>query len=139
MDKAKDLAEEPTAGTENAASSGVGLESEYQHAHTMNAENKAADIGTTQGYADPQSVQIPSSPGVVQTLDQPKSNRQDESNKSQPHNENIAKKGSGTEDKPNPKKAKQRLRKGKWTVSITCIYLYKYDLKHSLTNAFFLD
>ena len=58
-------------------------------------------------------------------MDPSKSYQQDESNKSQPHLQKNTKKGSTTEVDPKPKKAKQRLRKGKWTVSFTLACMIK--------------
>lgn len=117
MDKAKDQVQEASNENQNAASSAIGSGSQHPHVPVVNTENKAAHIGTAQRCPDQQSVQNNASSEVATTLDPSKSNQQDESNKSQPHLQNNTKKGSTTEVDPNPKKAKQRLRKGKWTVS----------------------
>ncbi len=134
MDKAKDQVQEATKINQNAASSAIGSESQHHHEPVVNAENEAAHIGTTQRYPNQQSVQNNSSSEVATTLDPSKSYQQDESNKSQPHLQKNTKKGSTTEVDPKPKKAKQRLRKGKWTVSFTLACMIKEVILNNLSS-----
>ena len=134
MDKAKDQVQEATKENQNGASSAIGSESQHRHEPVLNAENKAAHIGSTPRYPNQQSVQNNPSSDIATSLDPSNSHQQDESNKSQPQLQNNTKKGSTTEVDPNLKKAKQRLRKGKWTVSITLACMIKEVILNTLSS-----
>lgn len=110
MDKAKDLVQVATKANHNPASNGIDLDAS-QHCPssvTVSESKPSVHISSNQRRTDEVSVQNNASSEAT--------NEQKETNKSQYHRQNV-KKGSAAEVDPKTKKAKPRLRKGKWTVS----------------------
>lgn len=119
MDKATDLVQAATKETQNATSLGMGLESQQSHLSVTNVESKAAQISTTKRCPNRLSIQNNgASSEVVAAVDPSQNYQQQEIKNSQSQRQNGTQVPTG-EAESNPKKTRQRLRKGKWTVSVT--------------------
>jgi len=113
MDKIKDPVQGATKETQNTPSLGTGLESQHSCLSATNVQSKAAQITTTKRCPSVQNNGASSE--VVTAVDPSKNNQQQEikHSKSQRHNGTQVPAG---EAESNPKKTRQRLRKGKWTI-----------------------
>ncbi len=127
MDKPKEMVHEAVTGTQNTTSNQIELETQKL---PLNAESNPSQIASNPTCTDQPNVQQNNnrnnnSSKKVAKSSPTKTKKQDEGNKQQSHQES-AKEASASEVDAKPKKAKQRLRKGKWTVSVHA--LMKIDL-----------
>ena len=126
-----------TMETQNANSNvnvnGIGIGIELQHNYvapdiakkSLDIENKAAPITATQRHCDPYSYSVQNneiSSESTAALDTSKTNRRQENTIVQSHPQNDTSVPAATVA-ANPKTARQRLRKGKWTVRVTRAYM----------------
>jgi len=113
MDKIKDPVQGATKETQNTPSLGTGLESQHSCLSATNVQSKAAQITTTKRCPSVQNNGASSE--VVTAVDPSKNNQQQEIKHSQSQRQNGTQVPAG-EAESNPKKTRQRLRKGKWTI-----------------------
>ncbi len=124
MDKQQDLVQEAVKEQHNTTSNELDLEPQKL---PLNAESKPTQIASNEICTEQPNVQnnnkTPSSE-IISKSDLTESKKLNVDNKSQAPQES-AKETSAPEVQPKSKKAKQRLRKGKWTVSAApaCINL----------------
>jgi len=116
MDKVINLVQSATKETQNAASTVIRLESERSNLFAVNVESKTAQITTPKRYPDQLSVQNNGISSEVMTASDPSKNKQlQETKNSQSQRQNRTQ-VPAAEFGANPKKTRQRLRKGKWTI-----------------------
>jgi hypothetical protein len=116
MDKIKDPVQGTTKETHDTPSLATCLELQHSRLSATNVQSKAAQITTTKRCPSVQN--NGASSDVVTAVDPSKINQQQEIKRSQSQRQNGTQVPTG-EAESNPKKTRQRLRKGKWTVSIT--------------------
>ena len=110
MDKPKEPVQEAVTEKQNTT-----IELETQKL-PLNAESKPSQIASNQTSTDQPNVQTNNSSEKESKSDPTKAKKANEGNKLLPKQQR-AKEASASEVDAKPKKAKQRLRKGKWTVS----------------------
>jgi len=117
MGKAIDLVHAATEDTQSKTSAGMSLKSQHSELSAANVESESPQTATTQRCTIQISVQNKSaSSEVMPTLAlDPSKKEQVETNKPRSQRENGTQ-AQATEVRTNPKKSRQRLRKGKWTI-----------------------
>jgi len=111
MDKTTKVVQATTKQAQNISSIGIGLESKG----SQNIERKSAQIPTTQRSPELLSVQKNGASSEVPELDSSKNKEGQKANDSQLPRQNT-KQDPAAELVSGPKKTRQRLRKGKWTI-----------------------
>ena len=117
MNKQVEMVQEAVKEKHNTTSNEIDLEPQKR---PLNAESKPTQVASNETCTEQPNVQKKnnntSSSENTSESDTTETKKQNVGNKSQPQQES-AKKTSAREVDQKPKKAKQRLRKGKWTVS----------------------
>ena len=111
MDEATDVVQATTKEAQNFSSIGIGLESEG----SKNDVRKSAHTPTTQ--RSPELLSLQKEPVSSESMPEPNPSKKEGQKTNDSH---LPRQNTKQPAEPvtNPKKTKQRLRKGKWTVSV---------------------